>query len=453
MFSSSNTGKTGRGTLSSLSVLAATAMALMLSPAALSAQQKPARGTIIVPLTSVVRPQDRGIRAHTNYLIFVPAKGDKKPGPPSGSSGPAGETPGSLACIYQTVDESTAYGNGCPVSQATKTPSGGSGVIAIVDAYDYPTASSDFDTFSNQFGLPTGSNCNGGKTCFTKVAAGNTFPKSNGGWAQEEALDIEWSHAMAPNAQIILVEAASSSFTNLLAAVQVASNEVLCGKKTCPNGGNGVGEVSMSWGGSEFSREIADDSYFTNPGITYFASSGDTGGVVIWPSASPNVVSAGGTTVNRIGGVFTGETTWTDAGGGPSKYEPVPSYQNEVPSVSSLVGKFRGTPDFSFDANPASGVSVYDSTTYQGLSGWLVFGGTSVASPSLAGIANLAGHFYFGQDEQGLIYSTYGTTSGTCDYSTAFTDITVGSSGKQSAGPGWDFATGVGSNRGIACGK
>ncbi len=331
-------------------------------------------------------------------------------------------------------------------------PSGGSGVIAIVDAYDYPTASSDFNTFSTQFGLPTGNNCNGGKACFTTVYATGSKPKSNGGWAQEEALDIEWSHAMAPNAQIILVEAASSSFTNLLQAVQVASNEVLCGNASCPNGGSGVGEVSMSWGGSEFSGETADDSSFTGSGITYFASSGDTGGAVIWPSASPDVVSAGGTTINRDSkGNFTGETAWSGSGGGPSQYEPIPTYQSVI---SAIVGSSRGTPDFSFDANPASGVSVYDSTSYQGLSGWLVFGGTSVASPSLAGIVNLAGHFYSNDNEQNTIYAAYGnTTNSGCTYSSAFNDIVGGTAGSYTAVAGWDFVTGVGSNKGIACGK
>ena len=322
-----------------------------------------------------------------------------------------------------------------------------------MDAYNYPTAQNDFDVFSKQFKLPLSTDsCANGNPCFSVVWASNSQPKNNGGWAQEEALDIEWSHAMAPHAQIILVEAASNSFSNLLAAVQVASNEVLCGTKTCPNGGSGVGEVSMSWGGSEFSGETADDSSFTGAGVTYFASSGDTGGVVIWPSASPNVVSAGGTSVNRdpSNGNFTNETTWSGTGGGPSQYEGTPSYQDGI----SLVGTARGTPDFSFDANPATGVSVYDSTSYQGLSGWLAFGGTSVASPSLAGIVNLADKFNFGQGEQTLIYNTYfGANASSCTYGDAFNDITSGpQSGSYSAGPGWDFTTGVGSNIGL-CGK
>lgn len=432
-----------RTSVFTLAVLASAGF-MMLSPTALNAQRKPARGKVIVPDTSVVRPQDRGVRAHTNHLIFIPASGkNKKHGPPGGGpSGPTGETPGSLACVYQTAASLTP---GCPIATATSLPSGGSGVIAIVDAYDYPSASSDFDTFSNQFGLPSGNNCNGGNPCFTKVyAAGKRKPHTNSGWALEASLDIEWSHAMAPNAQIVLVEASSNSFSDLLQAVSVATNYVVCGNASCPSGGSGVGEVSMSWGGSEFSGETSDDYYFYNSGVTYVASSGDTGGAVIWPSASPNVVSAGGTTVHRdSNGNFTGETGWSGSGGGPSQYEGRPAYQDVI---SAIVNGARGTPDFSYDADPASGVSVYDTTSYQGLSGWLVIGGTSVSSPSLAGIVNLAGHFYALNDEQNTIYASYGNT-------TCFNDVVGGSAGSYTAVTGWDFVTGVGSNKGTSCGK
>src|SRR5213596_2512176 len=131
---------------------------------------------------------------------------------------------------------------------------------------------------------------------------------------------------------------------------------------------------------------------FKTPGWFIFAASGDTGGSNIYPSTSPYVVSAGGTMIHRSSsGAFLSESGWSGSGGGPSKYEPKPSYQSGVANTSSTR---RSAPDFSFDAYPHSGVSVYDSTQCQGLSGWLVFGGTSVSSPSLAGIVNLAGHFY-----------------------------------------------------------
>jgi subtilase family serine protease len=235
---------------------------------------------------------------------------------------------------------------------------------------------------------------------------------------------------MAPNAKIVLVEAASNSFANLFAAVDVA--------KALP----GVTQVSMSWGGSEFSSEADNDSlHLSQAGVVFFASSGDTGGATIYPGTSPNVVSAGGTTIHRDkNGNFTGETGWSGSGGGPSKYEPRPSYQNVV---SGIVGNARGVPDFSFDADPNSGVSVYDSTRCQGLSGWLVFGGTSVSSPSLAGIVNLAGGATSSAAELGTIYANLGNASD-------FRDITSGTAGSFSCATGWDFVTGVGSDQGLS---
>ena len=209
------------------------------------------------------------------------------------------------------------------------------------------------------------------------VYAKGSKPRGNCGWAQEAALDIEWAHAMAPNAKIVLVEAASNSFTDLFQAVDVASAVA------------NAQEVSMSWGGGEFSSEAGNDGHFTHPGIVYLAASGDTGGATIYPGVSPNVVAAGGTRINRNGaGAFVSETAWSGSGGGPSKYEPRPAYQD---IVQTIVGGARGVPDYSFDADPNSGVSVYDSTSCKGASGWMVFGGTSVASPSLSGIINSAG--------------------------------------------------------------
>jgi kumamolisin len=163
--------------------------------------------------------------------------------------------------------------------------------------------------------------------------------------------------------------------------------------------------------------------------------------VNIYPSVSPDVVSAGGTTINRDrNGNFVSETGWSGSGGGPSKYESKPAYQSGIANTSATQ---RSAPDFSFDADPNSGVSVYESTSCQGLSGWLVFGGTSVAAPSLAGIINSAGHFYAGSfNELTTIYSNYKNTSD-------FRDITSGTAGSFSALTGYDFVTGVGSDEGL----
>ncbi len=359
---------------------------------------------VLIPDSTVEHPEDVGLRAHTNHLI-------KFEGKAAGGGAPSGETPASLRSVYNLPS------------------SGGSGVIAIVDAYDYPTAENDLNVFSSQFGLPACTTANG---CFSKVYASGSKPRTNCGWSQEAALDIEWAHAMSPVAKIVLVEAASNSFANLFAAVDVATSQVLA------NGGRG--EVSMSWGGSEFSSEASNDSHFQHDGVVYFAASGDTGGADIYPSVSPFVVSAGGTSVNRnSSGSFVSETGWSGSGGGPSKYEPKPTYQSGIAGTDATQ---RSAPDFSFDADPNTGVSVYDSTSCKGLSGWLVFGGTSVATPSLAGIVNLSGHFYVNSTaELATIYGNYTNTSD-------FRDIVSGSAGSFSCKAGYDFVTGVGSDQG-----
>ena len=411
--------------------------------------------TVIVPPTSVEDPADIGKKAHTNHLILKLNKADKPDGNGNAfgksnrtSPAPVGETPGSLACVYQTSGATPGNSGGCgitgnPASGNNGLPnaSGGVGTIAIVDAYDYPTAAADFALYANQFGLPCTSGGSPSATnCsdqFSVVYAAGVRPSGNCGWGQEEALDMEMAHAMSPNAKIVLVEAASSSFSDLLAGVGVANGIV--------TSGGGKGEVSMSWGGSEFSGEASYAStYFNTFGVVYFASSGDTGGKAIWPGTDASVVSAGGTSINRGStGAFSNETAWSGSGGGSSRYIARPSYQN---SISGMVGTHRGAPDFSFDANPNTGVLVYDSTSCQGLSGWLIFGGTSVASPSLAGIVNLSGAFQSGTAaELGTVYSICSSGASSCS-SANFRDITSGSAGTFSTKTGWDFVTGVGSS-------
>jgi len=365
---------------------------------------------VLIPDTSLEQADDVGVRSHTNHLVLF--------FPDATGTAPAGETPQTIRQIY-----------GLP------TTGGGSGTIAIIDAYDYPTALNDFNVFAQTFGLPVETSTDAmaaTNTVFQVVYASGRKPSQNGGWNQEAALDIEWAHAMAPNAKIILVEAASSSSNDLYAAVAKANSIA------------GVKEISMSWGGSEYRGETRSDSNFQQSGIVYFAASGDTGGKVIYPGTSPYVVSSGGTTLNFDAlANFQSETGWNGTGGGRSIFENRPSYQN---AIQSIVGKSRGVPDYSFDADPNSGVSVYDSTPYSGMSGWMVFGGTSVSAPSLAGIVNSAatarGSFATSSfSELGLIYSNLGTSN--------FRDITQGTAGSFSCATGWDFVTGVGSGIGL----
>ncbi len=399
-------------------------LASVIAGMRLSAQDSPGdgnssgRSVIVVPESTAEQSGDRGIRAHTNHLISVR--------PERGSSTPTGMSPASIRSAYQIPS------------------TGGSGVIAIVDAYDYTTAAKDWAVFSAAFGLSTCTSATPASGCLTVVKVGS--PRTNCGWAQEAALDIEWAHAMAPNAAIVLVEANSSSYADLFAAVDYANKNLVdsSGNHVTPN------EVSMSWGGSEFSGETSYDSHFLQTGVVYFAASGDSGGKTIYPSVSPNVVAAGGTTLTYSNGAWT-ETAWSGSGGGPSAYEARPGYQNVI---QTIVKTQRGVPDFAFDANPNTGVSVYDSTSCQGMSGWLVFGGTSVSSPCLSGIVNLAGTLNgFAQSsnsELNTIYGTYSSYFGTSSYGNYFRDITSGSAGSYSAAPGWDFVTGVGSDQGLS---
>jgi kumamolisin len=193
-----------------------------------------ATGTVVIPVSSIARPEDAGVRAHTNIQLFFPA-GVRAP-----ASAPSGkyETPASLACVYGL----TPLVTGCNPTTLTTVATTGSKAIAIVDAFDYPTAENDLSVYSAQFGLPAITKSN-----FQVVYAEGKKPKqdSSGGWELEEALDIDMAHAMAPNAQIFLVEAKNNSTKELFAAEAVAAKLVAAA---------GGGEVSNSWSGISKAR-------------------------------------------------------------------------------------------------------------------------------------------------------------------------------------------------------
>ncbi len=390
--------------------------------------------TIVIPASSHSNAGDLGLRSHTNVRFIVPENQSPNEAPPY--SGYAYETPASLACLYG-VTRPIPW---CNPNKTKNTPNGGSQTIAIVDAYDDPNAAADLAFFSSQFGLPFSS------SKFQVVYAGGSVPPQDptGGWELEEALDIEYSHAMAPNAKLYLVEANSNYNSDLYAAVQVASNLVACGQTTtCPPHSKGKGEVSMSWGGEEFVQETQLDSFFTTPGVVYFASSGDNPGV-IYPCASPNVVCAGGTSTarNENTGNLIAEISWSEAGGGISEVEPIPSYQASNRTIARQLGGYRGVPDISSDANPDTGLWVWDTFVYEGdEAGWFIVGGTSAASPTLAGIVNASGQFAASSSAE--LSSLYGFPS-----FGKFNDIVYGACGYYSgsfSGLGWDLCTGFGS--------
>ncbi len=359
---------------------------------------------IIYPASSIPVPG----RPHTNYF-FVDSD-QPKPNP-----NPGDETPGSVACVYKLVTGSA----GCPIATSTTVPTGGIGAIAIVDAGYYPTAQSDLDAFDSYFGIPA--------VTLTQVWPLNgTRPPVYPDWEVEEALDIEWAHAMAPAAKLFLVVSALCQTPQCTtdptwAAVQLA------GTLVAQNGG---GVVSMSFGDAEIPQELSLDQYFTTPGVVYFAAAGDSGlGVSGYPAASPNVVSVGGTYFNRDGnGNFTSEQYYTGGGGGDiSPYEPRPSYQN---GIASIVGNFRGYPDVASDF---CCTAIY-------LQGWGSVGGTSWSSPTFAGIVNAAGSLH--QSSLAQLTAMYNDMANPIKYHADFNDITTGD---PRCKIGWDLCTGIGS--------
>ena len=236
---------------------------------------------------------------------------------PAGTSGATGLTAAQLR---------TAYGiNAVSFNDGTVTSGTGAGeTIAIIDAYNYPTASADLHNFDLAMGLPDPPSFVQVSQTGSTTSLPPTDPAGAGtgdDWEVEEALDIEWAHAVAPAANIMLVEANSPSTGDLLTAVNYA--------RQAP----GVAVVSMSWGSGEYSGETGNDSYFTTPsghaGVTFVASTGDNAKPGEWPAYSPNVVAVGGTTLTTSGaaGAYVGETAWSGSGGGISVYETQPAYQ------------------------------------------------------------------------------------------------------------------------------
>lgn len=442
-------------------------------------------GKIITPESDAAAPG----YVHTNYHIFVP-KGYPTASPQLLTNYQFAETPASLGCVYKVGPN---YPGCNPATGRTNHPTGGWGAIVLVDAYDNPTAAADLAFFSSSFGLPAAN--------FRKVYANAAFgvfksgggtltssclhaPPVSAGWGLEEDLDIEWAHAMAPSAAIVLVEACSNSFQDM-AFAEVVANIVAQQY--------GGGDISNSWTGGEGAYQLGPPSGLPVSGydnvlyrwnicnaypqctnslyITYFASAGDHGWGPAWPSSSPWVVSAGGTTVERDStGNFLSESCWGNgipaptgfgSGGGPSKIEKWQSasiYNGPGPWANYQYGLFgafgvpRDTPDIAFDADPASGVFVYDS--YSG--GWFIVGGTSVSSPALAGIVNSATNAFgnaaltfpsfYTPEENNYLYSQL---DGYLTYSTNFYDVTTGTNGGPfGATPGYDECTGLGSLRG-----
>jgi subtilase family serine protease len=305
--------------------------------------------------------------------------------------------------------------------------------IAIIDAYKDTTIQNDLSTFSSYFGLPSCTASNGCLQIINETGGTNLPGTTNASWALETSLDIEAAHAVCQTCKLLLVETNSSSIQDLSTGDKTAANL-------------GAVAISNSWGTSEFSGETSYDSYFTHQGIAMFASAGDSGYGSSYPSASPDVISVGGTTLSLYtDNTYAGESAWSDTGSGCSLYEKALSFQQAVTDWQQTgCSGFKAISDIAEDADPNTGIAVYDSTPYEGSSGWWQVGGTSLSSPIAAAIFALS---YTTQDTAipqiaSLLYQN--------DTSANFHDIVSGSNGTCStimckAMPGYDGPTGLGS--------
>ncbi len=308
---------------------------------------------------------------------------------------------------YAPSDLQTAYG-----LAAASRQNGAGQTVAIVDAYDDPNVASDLNAYRSRFGLSACTTSNG---CFTEQKFAS---QTNIGWAGEESVDVDMVSAMCPNCKILLVEAASANVSDLSTAERYATTH--------------ADYISDSWSGNEGSKTY-DADFHANCAIV--AATGDAGhnSTAQWPAILPTVIGVGGTSLTSISP--RAETAWLRAGSGCSRIYGKPSFQASLSTGCSM----RAQADISADADPRTGVAAYD-TFHHG--GWLVFGGTSVATPIVASVFALAGSG--SADPLADLYP----------HASSLNDITSGSNGACGAplcvaGPGWDGPTGLGSPKGI----
>ena len=342
--------------------------------------------------------------------------------------------PGFAACLAQVATDSgfapqaatpTGYGPADLRGAYNLTASGSpTQTIAIVDAQDDPTAEADMAAYRSFYGLPA---CTTAGGCFRKVdqRGGTSYPAVDAGWALEISLDLDMASAICPSCNILLVEADSASFGNLGAAVDRAA-------------ALHANTISNSYGGSElFAALTGASSHYNHPGIAITASSGDSGYGVSFPATAATVTAVGGTTLNWNGTTRT-ETAWNGAGSGCSSFFARPSGQAGAGTGCSR----HAIADVSAVADPATGVAVYDTTPFNGQSGWFKVGGTSASSPIIAAVIALAGN------------SGSYTNSFPYSHAASLNDVTSGSNGTCptaqwcNARAGWDGPTGLGTPNG-----
>lgn len=367
---------------------------------------------------------NNGHDVHCNARVIVQEDGVT----PETTSGPSGYGPTQIHAGYN-LPNTVAMASGSAVP-----------VVAIIDAYDQPNILSDLNVYSLQFGLPQMSNCSGPiggstTTCFQKVDqnGGNAYPSVNSGWALESSLDVEIAHAVCQNCSLLLVEAKSSSYTDLMTAVDQAVAQ-------------GAKVVSNSYGSREFSGETTFDWHFNHPGVVFTFSSGDSGYGAQYPAASKYVTAVGGTSLFlNTDNTYQSEAVWSGAGSGCSYYESKPSFQHDSGCSRRTIA------DVSAVADPNTGAAVYDSVPYSGQVGWFQVGGTSLAAPIIAGTYALNGGVGANVQANSVPYMLV-------NYTSNLHDITLGKNGSCqkrvgylcSGGINYDGPSGLGSPNGIA---
>ena len=374
---------------------------------------------VLVPTAAGASPSPTG-QLHSAKVCAAPSAGNATcmslvrtdaAGKPIVTATPSGFGPSSIQSAYKLGGLSS-----------------GGRTVAIVDAYDDPTAEADLGTYRAQYGLPACTTANG---CFRKMdqRGGTAFPIKNGGWAQEISLDLDMVSATCPDCHILLVEADTASFVNLGTAVNRAALTA------------GVAAISNSYGGGD-AADTTYGTYYNHPGIAVTASTGDSGYQGgSYPASSSYVTAVGGTSLKTAANTrgWT-DTVWSGAGSGCSIYNVA-----LAAAASSDTGcAKRAMADVSAVADPNTGVAVYDSTAYRGSSGWMVFGGTSASAPII-----------------GSVYALSGNTAGYANavpysHTSALFDVTSGSNGTCptiqwcSARVGWDGPSGLGTPNGVS---
>ena len=370
----------------------------------------------------------------------------------------------SVVTTYTPAQIRAAYGlpslaAGPKAGAAQPSQLGAGQTIYLIDAYSDPNVVAELAAFNSRFGLPTCAvqsiSVNSSLPLAPAPTSGCTFsvvnsssggimttlaPAYDSGWATEIALDVQWAHATAPMARIILINAPDPGVSSLAAAATLANDL-------------GPGIVSMSFGAMEGSWISAYSPDFSASGMTYFASTGDDGTAVNWPAVDPGVVAVGGTSLTYSGSGSRSETVWSDTGGGISQFTSVPAYQTSaVPGVGTLT--YRSVPDVAFNADPYTGEYLAVMSPGSSAVSWLSAGGTSISSPQWAGIVADANSMRAAAsktalgDPHSLLYQIGAAPA---SYAGDFYDVTIGSDGSCatcSATIGYDQETGLGTPNG-----